>query len=220
MFLLFAATVLLLITTISAPIINNISLLRVNLNPDSPSAQPSVSFGTFGYCILNGLSGNSNDVCTKSHIGYSPAEVISQVDATSFEVIADGTSESLTRVMVLHPIACGITFIAFLLSCGAGIVGSFVGAMVAFLAWVLTLIALATDLSLFGIIKHHVDNDTESSANFGAGIWCLVGAFVALFLGMIIVFFTCCAARRDKRRRSAPVEKTSPPRRRKRFGIF
>lgn len=125
--------------------------------------------------------------------------------------------------MVLHPIACGVAFLAFLLACGKGIFGSFAGAMLAAVAWVITLISMAVDFSLFGIIKHHVDDDVAgSSAHFGTGIWCLTAAFVTLFFGMFIVFFTCCANRREKRR-GAPVDKeyqAPPPRRRKRFGIF
>lgn len=124
--------------------------------------------------------------------------------------------------MVLHPIEAGITFIAFLLACGSGIVGSFVGAMVALLAWILTLISLACDFSLFGIIRHHVNDDAPGShARFGVGIWTLLAAFVCLFFGMIIVFFTCCANRREKKRqRVVEKEPMSPPRRRKRFGLF
>jgi hypothetical protein len=47
-FLLFAATILLLITTLSAPVINSLSILRVSLANGS-----NVEFGTFGYCTLN-----------------------------------------------------------------------------------------------------------------------------------------------------------------------
>lgn len=47
-FLLLAATVLLLITTITAPVVNSISMLDVKLANGS-----TVSFGTFGYCILD-----------------------------------------------------------------------------------------------------------------------------------------------------------------------
>ena len=53
--------------------------------------------------------------------------------------------------MILHPIACGIAFIAFLLSLGAGVIGSVLGALVAFIAWVLTLVVMAVDFTLFGV---------------------------------------------------------------------
>jgi uncharacterized membrane protein len=124
--------------------------------------------------------------------------------------------------MVLHPIACGISFIAFLLAVGHGVLGSLAGAMIAFLAWILVLVSLAVDFSLFGILHHHINDDGSGShAYFGSGIWCLLVAFVTLFFGMIIVFFTCCAHRRERKRSTkTEADTASPPPRRKRFGIF
>ena len=52
-FLLFASSVLLLITTISAPVLNDVGLLRVTLQNETNFRHSSVSFGTFGYCILD-----------------------------------------------------------------------------------------------------------------------------------------------------------------------
>ena len=52
-FLLFAAAVLLLVTTISAPVIHDISLLKVTLTNQSALRNTSVTFGSFGYCILD-----------------------------------------------------------------------------------------------------------------------------------------------------------------------
>lgn len=149
---------------------------------------------------------------------------MANIDQTDFTRIAGGTSDGLTNVMVLHPIECGLAFIAFLMSLGSGILGSFAGAMVALVAWVLTLISLAIDFTLFGVIHHHVNDDgSGSKATFGSAIWCLVAAFVCLFFGMIIVFFTCCANRREKKKQSRVTKEESydsPPRRKKRFGLF
>lgn len=46
-FLFLSACVLLIITTITAPVIKNLAILRVDLENGS-----TVNFGTFGYCIL------------------------------------------------------------------------------------------------------------------------------------------------------------------------
>lgn len=101
--------------------------------------------------------------------------------------------------MVLHPIACSLSFLAFQLSLGAGVVGSLAGASIAFVAWILTIIAMAVDFTIFGIIRTHVrDDDSLTRAYYGSAIWLLVAAFVLLLLGMIIVFFTCCSAHREK----------------------
>lgn len=125
--------------------------------------------------------------------------------------------------MVLHPIACGCAFIAFLISIGSGTVGSLIGAMIAFLAWILTLVSLATDFTLFGIIHQHVNQGHSGSrARFGSGIWCLCAAFITLFFGMIVVFFTCCSKHREKKAHKRETEESTEaqPAKRKRFGIF
>lgn len=46
-FLLFSATVLLIITCISAPVVNDLALLKVDLGNNH---RDKISFGTFGYC--------------------------------------------------------------------------------------------------------------------------------------------------------------------------
>lgn len=59
---------------------------------------------------------------------------------------------------------------------------------------------LATDFSMFGILRHHVNNDRSGArAYFASAIWCLCAAFVLLFFAMIIVTFTCFSARREKK---------------------
>jgi hypothetical protein len=52
-FLLFAATVLLIITCISAPVVHDLALLKVELGGNSAQDHATVTFGTFGYCQNN-----------------------------------------------------------------------------------------------------------------------------------------------------------------------
>jgi hypothetical protein len=52
-FLLFAAAILLLVTTISAPVIGDIAILKVMLTNRSDLRNSSVTFGTFGHCVLD-----------------------------------------------------------------------------------------------------------------------------------------------------------------------
>ncbi|MCJ1324140.1 hypothetical protein MMC10_000802 [Thelotrema lepadinum] len=169
-------------------------MFHVALRNDS-----TVAFGTFGYCILNVQSGG--DYCTGRMIGYQAAHAMAQIEGTGFSEAAANTSNGLTNVMVLHPVACGIAFVAFLISLGAGVIGSLVGVIVAFLAWVITLVVMATDAVAFGILKNDINDDGQGAqAYFGSGFWTLVAAFIMLFLGMVIVFFTCCSARRQRKR--------------------
>jgi hypothetical protein len=53
--------------------------------------------------------------------------------------------------MILHPIASGLAFIAFLMSAGAGFLGSLLGSGLALVAWLVTLVIMAIDLAIFGV---------------------------------------------------------------------
>lgn len=68
-----------------------------------------------------------------------------------FSRAAANSVDGLTNAMILHPIVCAIAFLAFLLSLGAGVIGSILGAIGAFVAWVLTVVVMAIDFSLFGV---------------------------------------------------------------------
>ncbi|KAI9644230.1 hypothetical protein NHQ30_007585 [Ciborinia camelliae] len=223
-FLLFASAILLLITTISAPVINDIGILKVRLTNGTGGHHSVVSFGTFGYCVLD-VDSNGNDYCTPKHIGYNPASIISRISSadttttttTPFSHATEDTTKALTRVMILHPIACGIMFISFLLALGAGLIGSLLASLISFLAFITALVATACDFALFALVKHHVNQhhevqqllDAEGSASasagaphafFSVGIWCVLAATIAGFGGTLIVFGTCLSRRIHERR--------------------
>ncbi|KAK3360106.1 SUR7/PalI family-domain-containing protein [Lasiosphaeria hispida] len=220
-FLLLVASILLIITCISAPVVHDIALLRIDLG-NIAGSHSNVAFGTFGYCInnLNGV-----DSCTKSQIGYSPAAVMNLVDNTQFSEYAESTTRALTKAMVLHPIACGLNFIAFLMAAGAGIIGSFAASLVALLAFLITVVIMIIDFVMFSVVRSNVnDNNTGAQAYYGNAAWTILVSAICSLLGTIIVFLTCCTGRRSKRRNAATkTEYVSPPRteyrsRRKWFG--
>ncbi|KAI0206770.1 pali-domain-containing protein [Astrocystis sublimbata] len=214
-FFLFAATILLIITDISAPVVSDISLLRVSLDGtdrgdvfggiDGDDRSPVITFGTFGYCVQGGGSTR----CSKSHIGYDPVAVIANnVADTSFSKYAHNTSKALTRVMVLHPIATGLAFISFLLGLGAGFVGSFLAALGSFITFLVVAVVLITDFVGFAIVKRAVEDtrgvsgNSRATADYGAASWTTLAAAILCLLATVILLFTCCSARLHKRRES------------------
>ncbi|CAK7223086.1 hypothetical protein SCUCBS95973_005058 [Sporothrix curviconia] len=220
-FLLFAATILLLVATISAPVVNSISLLKVEVNDASSSgSNPALTFGTFGYCSIN--TGGA-DACSPKKVGYNPAAVVTAADvSTSFSTAAEDSTKALTRVMILHPIATGVAFIAFLLAVGAGVIGSFLGAFVSLITFIITAVALICDFVLFHTIKDHVnDSNSNATAKYGAAIWLVLVAAICSLLGTLVVFFSCCSARMHSQRHVSSSAKVDPayvqPSRRRRF---
>ncbi|CAK7199006.1 hypothetical protein SEUCBS139899_001674 [Sporothrix eucalyptigena] len=220
-FLLFASTILLLVVTISSPVVDDISLLKVQLSNATSEHNSAITFGTFGYCTINTASGHN--ACTGKHIGYNPAAFVSSLDdSTSFSTASEDSTKALTRVMILHPIATGIAFIAFLLAVGAGVIGSFLGAFVSLITFIITVVVLITDFVLFHIIKDHVnDSNSGAKATYGVAIWLLLVAAICSLLGTLIVFFSCCSARMHRSRNvsSGKVDPAyvSAPRRRRFF---
>ncbi|RDL40351.1 uncharacterized protein BP5553_00330 [Venustampulla echinocandica] len=195
-FLIFAASILLLVTTISAPVINNIALLKVDLS----GGDSSLSFGTFGYCITQ----PGDDVCSGKHIGYNPAEILEGAGIEEFNRASTDSTKALTRVMILHPVACGVSFIAFLLALGSGFCGAIFASVVAMLAFLISLVAVICDFVSFGIIKRHVNNeDSGNKANFSVAIWLILVAMLCLFIGTIIVLLTCCSSRMHRQKRGS-----------------
>ncbi|KAI1442644.1 pali-domain-containing protein [Annulohypoxylon stygium] len=230
-FLLFAATVLLIITDISAPVVNSISMLKIDLNGDSSSSSfnsnndrnPSITFGTFGYCVRDTLA-SGQDFCSKSEVGYDPVSIVEEnLNGLSFSDATEDSSKALTRVMILHPIATGLAFIAFLLALGAGVVGSFLASLVSLLTFVVTLIALVCDFVAFAIIKNRINDnaDVSATASWGAASWTILVSAICSFLATFVVFFTCCSARmhsrRERRVKDVPEGYGTPARRRWRW---
>lgn len=202
-FLLFAAAILLLIVTISAPVIGDIPMMKVTLTNRSALRNSSVTFGTFGHCVLDVAPAETDqDYCTKKHVGYNPAAIMSTIDHTTFTTASEDTSKALTRVMILHPIVCGLAFIAFLLALGSGVCGALLASLVSALTWVLTVVVMATDFVWIGIVRDHVNNHSKDSsgskAKFGVGMWLELAAMILLFLATFVVLFTCFSARRHR----------------------
>jgi len=200
-FCLFAAAILLLITTISAPVVNDISILKVTLTNSSALRHSSVTFGTFGHCVLDVAPAQTDqDWCTSKTVGYSPIKIMEGIDNADYGSAATNTADGLTRVMILHPVACGLAFIAFLFALGAGICGALFASLIAAVAWVITLVVMVTDFVAWGIVKDKVNGDgTGSHAVFGPAMWTILAAMILLFIATFIVLFTCFSARRHAR---------------------
>lgn len=49
--LLLAATALLIVVSVTAPVVNDLSILKVDFN--GRSSVDRITYGTFGYCIIN-----------------------------------------------------------------------------------------------------------------------------------------------------------------------
>lgn len=125
---------------------------------------------------------------------------MAQIDGTGFSTASGDTANALTKVMILHPIACGLAFIAFLLALGSGVCGSLLASMVSGVTFIITLVVMATDFVWAGIIKNAVNSDgTGSHAYYSVGMWTILVAMIILFFATFLIFFSCFTSRRSNR---------------------
>ncbi|TFK44197.1 pali-domain-containing protein [Crucibulum laeve] len=174
--LVFAAMVLLIFVSVSAPTWDKISFLNVG----SVGAQ-QMRYGVFGFTG----SGRS--------IGYDFSDPRANTTVM----------HNLTKTLILHPIAAGLSGLAFLFGlCGASYhrAGTILMTLLAGLATLATLLAWVIDMVLFGITRNRYRGD-NIPAQYGNANWLTLGALVALMLGFCA---SACGVFGRYRRRREP----------------
>lgn len=73
-----------------------------------------------------------------------------EIDHTTFSSASSDSADALTNAFVLHPVACGLAFIAGLVALG-GAIGGLIGTLIAAVAWIITLVVMAIDFAAFGV---------------------------------------------------------------------
>lgn len=194
-FLLLVSFILLLVTTISAPTVNSLALLRVKTAGDE-----HVNFGTFGYCVIR----SGADACTGADVGYNAGGFLNAFIGANFGSGSRGTIRVLTRAMILHPLACVLAFFAFAASAASSVCGAIVAMMLAMSTFLLTIIAMACDFAWARLIRSRVnDNNFQgSTAEYRECIWfVLVSALFTLIASMLLLV-SCCSSRNRNREKT------------------
>lgn len=95
-------------------------------------------------------SRTDQDLCFPKVIGYKPAVIMEEIDHTTFSRASSDSADALTNAFVLHPVACGLAFVAGICALG-GVIGGAIGTMIAAVAWIITLVVMAIDFAAFGV---------------------------------------------------------------------
>ncbi|ORY91666.1 SUR7/PalI family-domain-containing protein [Leucosporidium creatinivorum] len=200
----FAATVLLILVSVSVPILKSIYFLKAEISG------VEITFGAWGYCSASN--------CTTASLGYSldleqlfAFEGVSGISLT--ESIPTTLVKWLTYVLVLHPVAAAFALVSTILGLLAhirGFQGTCFTTCFASFGATIALIAFAFDLGLFIVAKKRIESSSVGgSAQLGAALWMtLVAALMLMFSGC---FFGCgkCIVRDRKSKREAS-ESTKP----------
>ncbi|KAI0695934.1 pali-domain-containing protein [Cytidiella melzeri] len=217
--LVFVAFLLLLLVTLSVPIIHTIYLFKLAANVSASliqaSASTTVKFGVWGYCTSGldisalGISDNQPALCSSPRLGYNfDATVQAALKQSGFD--PNAISKGLTAVLVLHPITCVIAFIFFLATVfhlarrhsfikrGVSCCIIFLGLATALLSTLIFLI----DVILVAIVRSHIKKDTDGivSLTWGNAVWMTLAATILLWLALVSA---CLGVFRGQRQRGA-----------------
>jgi len=163
-FFCFAAMVLLIFVSVSSPTWQSVSFLHVG------SGSSTVRYGVFGFT------------------GHSPSVGYRFQDNPRLQ---SSIIRSLTRTLILHPLAAGITGFAFfagLFGLAFHRVGTIIMALLSGLAFLIIFVAWIIDMILFGIARQRYRNQGDR-AQYGNANWLTLGALVALVFGFCLSAF-------------------------------
>ncbi|KZT65074.1 hypothetical protein DAEQUDRAFT_731806 [Daedalea quercina L-15889] len=193
-FFLFAAFVLLFLVSISLPYLTALDFARVHFDGgkvtsgNDSNALTELRFGTWADCWYES---SGDRVCSSAGNAYS----VTVHSSNSSDSITIGSA--WTRGLAIHPVAAGVTLIAFLLSLSSHITLRLFASLAAFLAGTIAFIAFLVDIALYAYVKSEVGklDDVDAHTDTAPGFWMTFVSFILLFLAGGTV---CFGRRRDR----------------------
>ncbi|KAF8311560.1 hypothetical protein DL93DRAFT_2098697 [Clavulina sp. PMI_390] len=221
-FCIFVAFLLLLLVTLSTPIINSITLMRANvkIGVSFLSVKDSINFGVWGYCLSDGsvnffgLNPSVGGACTKPALGYSTEFA----NNSHVKNLLHGT---VAKGLIVFPLATAFAFVALASSIAAHFLThsrhdtyldtrpASRSARVLSAVEMLSLIfaGIFADLSFIIAIvvaaKAHAaasDSDGLISISYGPGVWMALVAAILLWFAKVAA---CCVIGRRRKARAA-----------------
>ncbi|EJU05373.1 hypothetical protein DACRYDRAFT_19897 [Dacryopinax primogenitus] len=219
-FFFFSSFILLLLVALSVPIIKQIFLLTATVNVTGSvlgttgSAAESVDFGVWGWCAGDAtltVAGQTDELvapqCSSPQLGYVLDPTVSGILELSGTSAQDSQllQKGVTVALILHPIAAALALLTCLFSflllrpyaswcdlCGL--------LPVALLSTATTTVIFVVDLVFVIIARSKVSDATGGAValGFGNGVWMVLGAMVAVWLGLFGVFGAVCCGGTDR----------------------
>ncbi|TFY66996.1 hypothetical protein EVJ58_g1901 [Rhodofomes roseus] len=193
-FFLFVAFVLLFLVSISLPYLTTLDFARVHFDEgkvtagSDSNALTELRFGTWADCWYES---SGDRVCSSAGNAYN-VTIYSDNGSSSVSIGA-----SWTRGLALHPVAAGVTLIAFLLSLSSHITLRLFASLAAFLAGTIAFIAFLVDVALYAYVKSEAGklDGVNAHTDTAPGFWVTFVSFILLFLAGGTV---CFGRRRDR----------------------
>jgi len=220
-FFFFTAFLLLLLVTLSVPIIKSIYLFSLSAFVSvgsgilSANASETVKFGIFGWCS-SALSAsvltfavNEPAKCSKPHLGFTISPELQQALSTiDVSDLVDVMQKALSVVLILHPIACGLAFLASLFSLLALLrrhtrAWDMLATLLGVIAAILTTIVFITDIVFVLVAKSKLHQKTEghASVSWGNAVWLALAAAICAWIASVGACWGVIRGRRERKER-------------------
>ncbi|CCL98432.1 uncharacterized protein FIBRA_00429 [Fibroporia radiculosa] len=179
--LLLAAFILLLLVSLSVPIIKSIFLFHLTAHPASSVSGVSPSgnawFGVWGYCVspvdvsILGTNIGTTAQCSSPQLGYDlNNSILSALQVSGINLSSGTISRAVTALLVLHPIACGLAFLTWVISLfmirrrpdgGISRSASICTLTIGFLSMLVTTVAFLADVIFVAVVRDRVQNESN-----------------------------------------------------------
>jgi hypothetical protein len=201
--LLFISFLILLLVSLSLPIIKTIYLFRltadVTESVTGANARGDATFGVWGYCTGTatlsafGFDASQAGECTKPHLGYTFDNVVAQ--ALGVDDDFDAINKALTAVLVLHPIVCALTFVTlvvslFILRRGTNGLSARLPSLITLgfgvITAILTTVVFLVDVIFVAVVRSSVHRLSEGNLTlvWGNAVWMTLGATISTWLAI------------------------------------
>jgi len=197
LFLFLASFILLILSTITAPLNKSFYLLKFDTY-DSGATKPTgrIEFGSFGYCVLTysstvlGVFSTPQQVsCSGSTLGYKFDSIL--LSLPNFSNAANVIPKNLTYALILHPVSMALSILALLSFLAVYVRPTRTWYMSAIgFGWTATAAAFSAfivDYSLYMVSKSRVKKDTgnQQGIEVGNAVWFTMVAWILLFAASV-----------------------------------
>jgi len=204
--ILFVAFLIFLLVGLSLPIIKTVYILKFSASPNKNQPQTDIAstleFGVWGVCAISEFDHSRE--CFGPKLGYTvPQDVINLAPLAGISsTLVDILLHALVLLLVLHPVAAGLSFITFINSLFLG--SHAVSIIALFLSVVTALVStivFAVDLALVLVAKSKVKDITvgDFEVDWGNAVWMVLAATLLTWIAAILLSARacyCCGVRR------------------------
>ncbi|KAL0955836.1 hypothetical protein HGRIS_002038 [Hohenbuehelia grisea] len=207
--LILAAFLLMLLVSVSLPVVKSIYLLSVKADVRAlpfTSVATELRFGVWGLCATSVLNAptilRNTGECFGPKLGYEIPDAILDLVGIS-HTLAQAIQHSLLIVLVLHPIAAALSFLTLLSALCLGSKGQAIcSLLLAIITALFSTAIMAVDVAFVLVARSKIKDliGTTLTVNYGNAAWMVVGSVICSWLAVCVLAARschCCGVRKS-----------------------